>query len=118
MVVALARLMLPAARDNAAAGRVEEFVDELRVVVKEALLKRVAKVECEERQNTADAFEKFVGWWPDEALARPNLVYEAPRGTRTPALLTGYDDESPLASWPTLWSLRDVDASSPFFEER
>ncbi len=118
VVVALARLMLPAARDNAAAGRVEEFVDELRDVVGATLLERVAEVESDERQNTADAFEEFVNWWRDEALARPNLVYEAPRGTRTPALLTGYDDESPLASWPTLWSLRDVDASSPFFEER
>ncbi|KPC75026.1 hypothetical protein ADL27_50150, partial [Streptomyces sp. NRRL F-6602] len=103
VVVALARLMLPAARDNAAAGRVEEFVDELRDVVGATLLERVAEVESDERQNTADTFEEFVNRWRDEALARPNLVYEAPRGTRTPALLTGYDDESPLASWPTLW---------------
>ena len=118
VVVALARLTLPAARDNAAAGRVEEFVDELRDLVRSTLLDRVAKVEPDERQPTEEAFEKFVDWWRGEALAHPGLVYEAPRGTRTPALLTGYDDDSPLDSWPTLWSLRDVDASSPFFEER
>ncbi|MDX3524434.1 helicase-related protein [Streptomyces scabiei] len=119
VVVALARLMLPAASDNKAAARVEDFVINLRETVGTLLLDRVAAVEPAELESTSAAFEDFVGWWQDEALASPNLVYEAPRGSRVPALLANYDDESPDASpWKTLWSLRDVDASSTFFEER
>ncbi|MFE4250109.1 helicase-related protein [Streptomyces sp. NPDC056910] len=119
VVVALARLMLPAARANDAAARIEDYVDDLRDSVGTALLDRASAVEPSELKATAEAFDDFVGWWQDEALARPNLVYESPRGSRVPALLANYDDESADASpWKTLWSLRDVDALSTFFEER
>lgn len=119
VVVALARLMLPAARANDAASRVEDFVSDLRETVGAALLHRVTAVEPAEAGATAAAFEDFVDWWREEARERPDLVYEAPRGSRGPALLSNYDDESADASpWQTLWSLRDVDASSTFFEER
>lgn len=119
VVVALARLMLPAARDNEAAAQVEDFHTDLRRQVGKALLDRVSAVEPAELEATTAAFEEFVDWWRDEALARPNLVYEAPRGSRGPALLANYDDESAdVSPWKTLWSLRDVDASSTFFEER
>lgn len=119
VVVALARLMLPAARANEAAARVEDFHTDLREQVGKVLLKRVSVVEPTELEATTAAFEEFIEWWRDEALARPNLVYEAPRGSRGPALLANYDDESAdVSPWKTLWSLRDVDASSTFFEER
>lgn len=119
VVVALARLMLPAARSNEAAARVEDFHTDLREQVDKALLDRVSAVEPDEYEATTAAFEEFIKWWRDEALASPNLVYEAPRGSRAPALLANYDDESAdVSPWKTLWSLRDVDASSTFFEER
>ncbi|MEV6044642.1 helicase-related protein [Streptomyces xanthochromogenes] len=119
VVVALARLMLPAARANEAAARIADYVSDLRDTVGTTLLDRVAAVEPSELNSTAEAFDEFLDWWQDEALARPNLVYEAPRGSRVPSLLAAYDDESADASpWKTLWSLRDVDASSTFFEER
>ncbi|MEU1123032.1 helicase-related protein [Streptomyces sp. NPDC005899] len=119
VVVALARLMLPAARANESAALVDDFVTDLREKVGKALLDRVAQVEPAEFRATTAAFEEFVVWWQQEARERPNLVYEASRGSRGPALLANYDDESTDASpWKTLWSLRDVDASSTFFEER
>jgi Helicase conserved C-terminal domain len=119
VVVALARLMLPDARPNDAAARVDDFLDDLNGTVRGALLDRVTRVEKSETEATARAFDEFVEWWRTEAEDRPNLVYEAPRGTRAAALLNSYDDESQNATgWPTLWSLRDVDASSTFFEER
>ncbi|MEU6056206.1 helicase-related protein [Streptomyces xanthochromogenes] len=119
VVVALARLMLPAARANEAAARIADYVSDLRDTVGTTLLDRVSAVEPSELNSTAEAFDEFLEWWQDEALARPNLVYEAPRGSRVPSLLAAYDDESADASpWKTLWSLRDVDASSTFFEER
>ncbi|MFJ1894692.1 helicase-related protein [Streptomyces sp. NPDC088115] len=119
VVVALARLMLPAARPNEAAAHVEAFLTDLREEVGKALLNRVAAVEPSELEATTAAFERFIEWWRDEAHDRPNLVYEAPRGSHSPALLANYDDESvDVSPWKTLWSLRDVDASSTFFEER
>ncbi|MCX4797291.1 helicase-related protein [Streptomyces sp. NBC_01242] len=119
VVVALARLMLPAARANESAAHVESFLPDLHEKVGKALLHRVSAVEPDEAEATAAAFEEFVDWWCLEAHDRPNLVYEAPRGSRGPALLVNYDDESTaVSSWKTLWSLRDVDASSTFFEER
>lgn len=118
VVVALARLLLPAARPNDAAGRIEDFVDDLKAKVRPILLNRVGAVERSESDATARAFDDFVAWWREEAEVRPNLVYEARRTSRVPALLGGYDDETDDAGLPTLWSLRDVDASSTFFEER
>ncbi|MFJ8753255.1 helicase-related protein [Streptomyces sp. NPDC102441] len=119
VVVALARLMLPAARANEAAARVEDFLTDLHDEVGRVLLSRVATVEEAELEATAAAFEQFIEWWRSEAHDHPNLVYEATRASRGPALLANYDDESATVSpWKTLWSLRDVDASSTFFEER
>ncbi|MFC4035738.1 helicase-related protein [Streptomyces polygonati] len=119
VVVALARLMLSAARENDAAGRIEDFVDDLNGTVRSAVLERVAHVEPSELAATTRAFDDFVEWWRVEAEAHPNLVYEAARGMRAHALLNGYDDDPETAvGWPTLWSLRDVDASSTYFEER
>ncbi|MFG2592895.1 helicase-related protein [Streptomyces sp. NPDC048438] len=119
VVVALARLMLPAARSNDAAARVEDFHADLRDHVGPVLLDRVMWVDQAELRATSAAFGEFIDWWRDEALHHPNLVYEAPRGARVPALLANYDDESAdVSPWKTLWSLRDVDASSTFFEER
>lgn len=119
VVVALARLMLPAARANDAAAHVEDFLPGLREQVGKALLDRVSAVEPAELEATTAAFEQFIEWWRSEAYERPNLLYEARRGSHDAALLANYDDESADASpWKTLWSLRDVDASSTFFEER
>ncbi|MFD9724230.1 helicase-related protein [Streptomyces sp. NPDC059072] len=118
VIVALARLMLPAARPNDAAARVEDYVEDLRHTVRPILLDRVGKVEESESKATARAFDDFVEWWRDEAALHPRLVYEVTRANRAPALLSGYDDETDGAGRPTLWSLRDVDASSTFFEER
>ncbi|MER5552875.1 helicase-related protein [Streptomyces sp. NPDC002793] len=119
VVVALARLMLPAARANDAAARVEDFLTDLHDEVGRVLLARVATVEEAELEATTAAFEQFIEWWRSEAHDHPNLVYEATRASRGPALLANYDDESATVSpWKTLWSLRDVDASSTFFEER
>ncbi|MFE7596466.1 helicase-related protein [Streptomyces sp. NPDC057494] len=118
VVVALVRLLLPEARPNEAAGRVEDFVDDIRAKVRPILLDRVGMVERSEAEATARAFDEFVEWWRDEADLYPNLVYEATRAHRAPALLSGFDDDREDAGLPTLWSLRDVDASSTFFEER
>lgn len=117
VIVALARILLPAARGNDAARDVEKFIDDLRRVVRPKVLDRVSAVDESESEPTARAFDEFVDWWRTEAEDNPNLVYEARRSSRIPALLSGFDDDAVDAGWRTLWSLRDVDASSTFFLE-
>ncbi|TXS62542.1 helicase-related protein [Streptomyces sp. sk2.1] len=117
VVVALARILIPAARPDDGAGRIDEFRDELQHVVRTALLARVASVDKDEYRATADAFDEFVEWWADEAAAHGGLTYEPKRGRRTPSLLCSFDDEKNEEAWPTLWSLRDVDAESALFME-
>lgn len=118
VVVALARIMIPAARPNDGAGRIDEFREELDRIVRNTLLERVTKVAPEEYRATADAYAEFVDWWSDLAASRGGLLYEPKRGKRTPSLLCTFDDDRPDESaWPTLWSLRDVDAESGLFME-
>lgn len=116
VVVALARILIPAARPNDGAGRIEEFRDELDQVVRTALLARVEAVDPNEYEATADAFDEFVDRWAEKAEINGGLLYEPKRGKRTPSLLCGFDDVAP-DTWPTLWSLRDVDAESALFME-
>ncbi|MFF7183779.1 helicase-related protein [Streptomyces sp. NPDC008222] len=118
VVVALARILVPEARENDAAGRIHTFEDRLTAEIKPLLTRRVSQVAPEETQATADAFDEFIDWWRRAADAYGELLYAPVRGNRTPALLKSFDDESedPKA-WSTLWSLRDVDAESALFLE-
>ncbi|WP_405993020.1 helicase-related protein [Streptomyces sp. NBC_00986] len=118
VIVALARVLIPAARPNEAAGRVDSYEHLLREVIKPVLLERVRAVTDEEADAVARAFDEFVEWWCDEADTHGGLLFEPRRGSRTPSLLKSYDDESEDAeAWRTLWSLRDVDAESALFME-
>ncbi|MBD0841868.1 helicase-related protein [Streptomyces sp. TRM68416] len=118
VIVALARILVPAARDNDAAGRIESYEHLLREEVRPILLNRVQDVTDEEVDAVGRAFDEFVDWWCDEADTHGGLFFEPVRGSRTPSLLKSYDDESEGAeAWPTLWSLRDVDAESALFME-
>ncbi|GGS16754.1 helicase-related protein [Streptomyces griseoviridis] len=118
VVVALARILIPAARNNEDAGKVASYEDTLRGTVKDLLLDRVRAVTPEEADAVSADFDEFVEWWLDEADIHNGLLFEPERGNRTPSLLKAYDDEAEAAeAWPTLWSLRDVDAESALFME-
>ncbi|MET7293577.1 helicase-related protein [Streptomyces griseoloalbus] len=118
VIVALARILIPAARRNDDAGKVESYEGILRGRIKPLLLKRVRAVTPEETGAVSDGFDEFVEWWLKEASNDSGLLFEPERGSRAPSLLRAYDDESEDAeAWPTLWSLRDVDAESALFME-
>ncbi|MFG2477154.1 helicase-related protein [Streptomyces fagopyri] len=118
VIVALARLMIPAARPNDGAGQVESYEHVLRGRIRSVLLDRVAAVTPEETAATSQAFDEFVDWWCEGADINNGLLFEPRRGSRAPSLLKAYDDESEDAEgWSTLWSLRDVDAESALFME-
>ncbi|MFE6840843.1 helicase-related protein, partial [Streptomyces sp. NPDC057705] len=103
VVVALARILIPAARPNDGAGRIEEVRHELDQKVRKALLARVEAVDPDEYTATADAFDEFVDWWAEKAESNGGLLYEPKRGRRTPSLLCGVEDIGEGA-WPTLGS--------------
>ncbi|MFF5635065.1 helicase-related protein [Streptomyces sp. NPDC012825] len=118
VIVALTRLMIPEARPNEAAGRVDSYESRLREEIKDILLARVKKVDREETEVVSRAFDEFVNWWCEEADIHGGLLFEPKKGDRRPSLLKPYNDESENAeAWPTLWSLRDVDAESALFME-
>jgi hypothetical protein len=118
VIVALTRIMIPEARPNEAAGMVESYEHRIHDEIKPVLLDRVRAVTPEEADAVSRAFDEFIDWWCDEADIHHGLLFEPKRGRRTPSLLQPYDDEAENAeAWPTLWSLRDVDAESALFME-
>ncbi|MFB8115490.1 helicase-related protein [Streptomyces sp. NPDC055962] len=118
VVVALARIMIPSARPNESAGKVESYVDVLESRIKPVLMSRVDAVTPEESEAVSHGFDEFVEWWRKEASNHSGLLFEPKRGSRAPSLLKAYDDESGAAgAWSTLWSLRDVDAETALFME-
>jgi hypothetical protein len=119
VIVALTRLMIPAASGDADAAHINVFLEDINSTVRPKLLRRVGSVDDREREQTADEFDRFVESWQEAASWDPNLVYEAKPGGG-PALLDGFDraeHSDKLAAWSTLWSLRDVDAESTLFFE-
>lgn len=119
VVVALARLLIPGLSGDGDASRIEKFVDDVNSTVRAAILSRVGNVDGKETDAVAEQIDAFVEWWRSMADDHPELVYEARRGTHTPALLSGFDTEEVGTDdgQPTLWSLRDVDAESVLFLE-
>ncbi|WEH41646.1 helicase-related protein [Streptomyces sp. AM 2-1-1] len=116
VVVALARLLIPAARPNEAAGRISEFRKKLEEKVSSPLLNRVRSVAPEEYEATEAALNEFLDLWEEDANKLGGLLYEPKRGSKLPSLLQSFDDTRDDA-WRTLWSLRDVDAESGLFME-
>ncbi|MFB7308002.1 helicase-related protein [Streptomyces sp. NPDC056192] len=118
VIVALTRILIPAARPNEAAGRVESYEHLIREDIKPVLLERVCAVTPEETEAVSRAFDEFLDRWLDEADVHNGLLFEPKKGRRSPSLLKSYDDEvEDREAWPTLWSLRDVDAESALFLE-
>jgi hypothetical protein len=117
VIVALARILIPEARPNEGAGRVETYEGVLRGLIKDRLMDRVGAVTPEEADSVEKGFDEFIDWWLEEADIHNRLLFEPQKGSRAPSLLKPYDDERDVDAWPTLWSLRDVDAESALFME-
>ncbi|MFI7675612.1 helicase-related protein [Actinophytocola sp. NPDC049390] len=117
VVVALTRLLIPAAEANDDAAGIADFTERLNSVVLPAILDRVGAVGSSEREEVADQIKSFVTWWQDMAHDHPELVYEARKRDTRKALLSGFDEEDvDGGGQQTLWSLRDVDAESVLFQ--
>ncbi|MGF0176202.1 helicase-related protein [Streptomyces sp. Marseille-Q5077] len=117
VIIALARIMIPGARSNESAGKVESYADILKGPIRAVLMDRVSAVAPEEAEAVSRDFDEFVEWWRKEASNHSGLLFEPKRGSRAPSLLKPYDDESEREAYSTLWSLRDVDAETALFME-
>ncbi|MFG1621645.1 helicase-related protein [Kribbella sp. NPDC049227] len=121
VIVALTRLMIPAASANSSAAHIEEFADEVNSIVRPRFLARVEAIDPGELETTTEEFDNFLASWRLTAQEHPDLVFESPRLGRRAALLSSFDGTDDVhddgAGWSTLWSLRDVDAESALFLE-
>src|SRR5690606_33932963 len=84
----------------------------IRGRIKSLLLKRVQAVTPSEVAAVEKGFDEFVDRWCKEADTHNVLLFEPRPGNRAPSLLKSYDDAEEHQAWPTLRSLRDVDAES------
>jgi hypothetical protein len=124
VLVGMARLLYPEARDNAAAARVADFEGRL-AQIKSLVLNRVEDIAPQELEATADDIDYFFEEWRLLADGNEKLLYEAPyrfrrSDERAPdcALLRSHADEDLDEAFPTLWSMRDVDVESDLYLER
>ncbi|MGW5020897.1 helicase-related protein [Streptomyces cacaoi] len=122
VVVGLARLLIPEARANDGAARIEDFADKLSDLCARLLDRAESVSGGAELSATRHQVEEIVEAWQDRAMAEPDLVYTDPRNPRRALLINaGSHDESDdeiADTWPTLWSLRDVDVESKLYVGR
>lgn len=124
VLVGMARLLYPELRLNGAAAAVYTYESRIEEL-KDLIVARAKAVDEDEVTGTEKDLNDIIGHWRDLADDNSNLVYEAkPRfkrsETRNPndALLRSHADTDLSEAYPTLWSLRDVDAESDLYLER
>ncbi|GAA1840645.1 DISARM system helicase DrmA [Pseudonocardia alni subsp. carboxydivorans] len=131
VLVAMARLLDRRAAPDSGAGRVLDFESALDSI-STAIVDRAGRADPESADDTDTQLRRLIDTWIDEAAARRPLSYGLPlppraaRGARntqasllvsagqalTDPNVSAGTDESP---WPTLTSLRDVDATSSLY---
>src|SRR5260370_26720438 len=109
VLIALARLTVPALRSNDSARDVGRLLGSLEPA-KAAILERVRRVDEREVDATAAELEQIIAEWVLRAEEEPDLVY-ANQHHPDKALLgdAGLAGEDFQSTFPTVWSLRDVD---------
>lgn len=117
VLVGLARLTIEAARSKSGAAKIGMFTDRLEDI-RTAITNRARSI-AEEHADDVDAeLDAIIEDWHRLAETHPDdLVYEGWFGRR-PALLVPYAEAEESDAFPTLTSMRDVDAESDLFEEK
>lgn len=122
VLVSMARLLLDRAASNLAAGDVADFADDLEGLA-QTIVDRARRIDPDTADETEQQLDELIQCWIDDARAKRPLTYSAWNDPATSLLvdagraLTDPDlsldtDETP---WPTLRSLRDVDAESSLY---
>ncbi|MTB89045.1 helicase [Aeromicrobium senzhongii] len=120
MLVSLVRQIVPGAGEDKAAGNIASWTEDI-AKVKRIVLERARRIAPEEAEALETQLDELIGSWVDAAGAGEITRYPGWRQDFTHALLKDasvvvdddqFDypvDEPP---WPTMTSLRDVDATS------
>ncbi len=114
LLVAIVRQRVHGLRENAAAARIADFdseVEELR----DLIVDRALEVEPGEAEGTATDLDLIIAKWRALAQANEALLYEAPAHNKASLLVAASPEQEPPDSYPTMWSLRDVDAESNLY---
>ena len=115
VLIALARLTIDGLHSNQSANRAQEFVEQLNEI-KNRILDRVGHVAEAERAATEAQLDEIINQWRRRIDENPDLAYADFNQTDRSLLVGAAEtDVDPDQSFPTLWSLRDVDAASNLF---
>ncbi|MGW3545673.1 helicase-related protein [Nocardia niigatensis] len=122
VLVSLARLLIPGLSGEGSAGLADAHWDELREVAK-LIEERVDRVDEDEYDATSGELDKLLEVWVREGRAKQNLRYKNAANPEAALLIdpgAALTDESveysqDEAPWPTLQSMRDVDAESSLY---
>jgi hypothetical protein len=116
VVIALARLTTPPLRPNDGARLIAAHRHALDPV-KEAIVARVGRIDGREVAHVSAEIDAIVDQWVARAAEEPDLVYSNPHHPDKALLAdAGLAGEDFPSTFPTLWSLRDVDLSSNLYQ--
>lgn len=123
VLVSLARLLVPGLADNRSAYLAADHWDALRQVA-DIVERRVSQVAPDERDDTCDQVDALLEVWQQAGTDKPRMQYRNDKNLDAALLVdpgTALIDESIAysqkdAPWPTLQSMRDVDAESGLFQ--
>lgn len=120
VLVALARLLVDDLAPDSAAHLADRNYDSLTELVK-IIAERVRDTAPEEFEATIDEVDELLEVWTKEAATKPNMRYNNPRNVQAALLVEAgaglvEDYSIDAAPWPTLRSMRDVDAESGLYQ--
>jgi hypothetical protein len=116
VLVSLARHTIPGLSANDAAAAAPQYADQLSQLI-EQIVARVSAIDDRERDATRVELKRVRDEWIRRASRQPDLVY-ASRSEPKRALLVDAEvgpGQGDITSYPTLRSLRDVDAASGLY---
>jgi hypothetical protein len=120
VLVALARLTIPELRPDDGAASIRKVLGQVEALG-EVIVQRAAVVDPDEAEGTRAQIRAIIDHWTRMADEYPKLHFRAKKSWRSSdeddeALLIEAALDSPGAdAFPTMWSLRDVDATSALF---
>jgi hypothetical protein len=115
-LIASVRLRIPELRPNGAAGRVLDYLPEI-ARIQEEIVARARAISPADADHVASELKLRVAEWVQYAELSPQLVYWS-TSANLPGLLVAAGSneiEASPDSYPTLWSLRDVDQSTNLY---
>ena len=114
LLVAIVRQRVHGLRDNAAAAQIGAFESDVQAV-RDLIIDRAREVDPGEASGTATDLDLIIDKWRALAEANEGLLYEAPTRNKASLLVAASPEQEPPDSYPTMWSLRDVDAESTLY---